>query len=88
MARPSPKVVETDARGHEGGERRSGERAVATCLLPSQPFRQEGERQVASGHAEQDETGAAQRAGQGRLEVERRGERVQGEEAEKAGGQR
>ena len=79
-------VVQADADGDErapGRRRRPRRRGRRERGGPRRSAAEVGGRD-----AEQHEAGAAERAGQRRLQVERLGERLDGEEGEQAGGQR
>ena len=84
IARPSPKLWTPIPTAT----------SVASATPPrapparGEPRREERHRQVAERDAEQDETGAAERAGDGRLELERLEERLDAEEREQPCGQR
>ena len=85
---PLAEVVDADADGHERGERDAAEHALAPSRPPSQPLGDERQREVAAGDAEQHEPGAAQLPGQRGLQLERLGQRLEGEERQQAGRER
>src|SRR5215211_7987012 len=79
-------VVETDPDRDQRGKREAAHPCAAAAL--AHPGRDRGQEEKAECHTEQHQTGAAQRARQRRLELERLRQRLDGEEGEQAGGQR
>ena len=85
---PLAEVVDADADGDERGESDAAEHALAPACPPSQPLGYERQREVAARDAEQHEPGAAQLPGKDGLELERLGQRLEGEERQQPGRER
>src|SRR5205823_11934958 len=68
---PLAAVVQAGPGGYQGGERRSLEgRGPVALAGRREPLGEEGQAEVAGGHAEQDQAGPLETAGQRRVELE------------------
>ena len=85
---PLAEVVDADADRDERRQRDAAEHALAASRSSPQPLRDERQREVAPGDAEQHQARAAQLPGKNGLQLEGLGQRLEGEERQQAGGER